>query len=961
LPEPQREIAESPLPAESVGAVAPSLPPRATPRRRRSLQHDLLPPLVAFGGLVAAVGTWRTTSSLEAQLREQAHRRIEDFTQAAGRAAETVSHPRELQPLLTALHVEENVQWILVVAGEPPAVIASTRSDWSGQPLSQLPGEYAAGILKTIANGTGRQQRDVELETILFTAPFSPPAASGGSPGARGAVAVLVDSRPLEAQLSDATARTILWQVAGVALTTLVAFLLLKHRVLRPLSAIQKAMDRRTQGQAGGRAPALGSGELGSLAETLNRMLDVTETQRERITTLVANVPGAVYRCTTSDPPAMLFMSPAIQGITGYAASEFVGSGARSYASLIHPADLDEVRRGQREGVDGLKAFALEYRIQHKSGELRWVSERGRAVAGRDGRILSLDGVIWDVTERKSAEEQLGRYVLQLEQSKERIEQQAGMLSLQARELAVARDRALEGARAKSEFLAMMSHEIRTPMNGVIGMTELLLAGGLKAEERQLAEMIQSSGEALLAILNDVLDFSKIEAGRLELEAIEFELASVVEDAVELFGERACSKGLELVLRLDQSLPARVCGDPGRVRQVLLNLIGNAVKFTERGRVVVSVQPYESLDGGTRIAFRVIDTGIGIPRKLQRRLFHSFSQADASTTRRFGGTGLGLAISRRLVELMGGSIEVESEPERGSTFWFVLRFEQSAGRVERDVRLEGVRALVALPDPEAQAALVDLLGAEGLLARGVEASASLGAALAEARREERTPAVLLLDSARFADARSQASLPSDAPPIVLLAPLGARVERDAWPASRVRALVTRPTRRRHLRRALFEALGLELEPGPAVPQRSASAKKSSAPMRAARVLVVEDNAVNRKLTTALLERFGHHSDVASNGREAVEAVAATRYDLVIMDCQMPEMDGFEATRRIREVERAGTRTPILAMTANAMDGDRERCIAAGMDDYVTKPIRPAKLEEAVARLLGRALTGSSEG
>jgi PAS domain S-box-containing protein len=955
VPEAQRETVDTPLPSEPGGAVAPSLPPRATPRPRRSVQHDLLPPLLVFGALVAAAGTWLTNSSLEAQLRAQAHKRIEAFSQAAGRAAETVAHPRELQPLLTALQVEEDVQWILVVAGDPPTVIASTRTDWFGQGVSDLPSEFAAGVAKTLASGAGRQQRDRELGTILFTAPFTPPAASGGSPGARGAVAMLVDAGPLEEQLAGATARTILWQVAGVGLTTLVAFLLLKRHVLRPLSAIQKAMDRRTQGQAGGRAPALGSGELGSLAETLNRMLDVTETQRERITTLVANVPGAVYRCTTSDPPAMLFMSPAIQGITGYAASEFVGSGARSYAGLIHPADLEQVRRGLREGVDGLKAYELEYRIQHKSGELRWVSERGRAVAGRDGRILSLDGVIWDVTERKSAEEQLGRYVLQLEQSKERIEQQAGMLSLQARELAVARDRALEGARAKSEFLAMMSHEIRTPMNGVIGMTELLLAGGLKPEERQLAEMIQSSGEALLAILNDVLDFSKIEAGRLELESIEFELALVVEDAVELFAERASAKGLELVLRFHPDLPARVCGDPGRVRQVLLNLIGNAVKFTERGRVVVAVQPYESDQSGTRIAFRVIDTGIGIPRKLQRRLFHSFSQADASTTRRFGGTGLGLAISRRLVELMGGAIEVESEPERGSTFWFVLLFERSSGRVERDVRLEGVRALVALPDPEAQGALVDLLGAEGLLARGVE-EAQLAASLAEARREGRAPAVLLLDAAHSSD--TLAALPADAPPVVLLAPLGRRVDSAARASGKVRAQLTRPTRRRNLRRALFQTLGLELEPAPAVPNRGArQGSEAAAPVRSARVLVVEDNAVNRKLTTALLERFGHRSEVASNGREAVEALARSSYDLVIMDCQMPEMDGFEATRRIREQERGGARTPILAMTANALEGDRERCLAAGMDDYVTKPIRPAKLEEAVARLLGGGVPG----
>ena len=968
-PETQIEPIEPAGDLQDEASAAPSLRPRATPRRRRSLKHDLLPPLVAFGGLFAAGGVWLTRQTLHEHLLAQSSRRVEVVARAAARAAESVPHEGELSRMIAALGAEDDVQLIVVAAGTPQRVVASTRPGWVGLELAELPGSVAQDL--ELARRLGRRGHRLDREggRLVVAVPLATEGVAEGSAPLEGAVAVHVDGQPVETLVGLGTWLTALWQVAGIALTTLVAFLLLRRHVLKPLAAIQHSMDRRALGQGASRAPALGDGELGGLAETLNRMLDVTETQRERITTLVTNVPGAVYRCSIGDPPAVLFMSQAIRSITGHPASEFVGSPGRSYQSLIHPEDLPAVRRGVREGVEGRRGYALEYRLRHKSGEWRWVSERGRAVAGRDGRIVSLDGVIWDVSERKRAEEQLGRYVLELEQSKARIEQQAGMLSLQARELAVARDRALEGARAKSEFLAMMSHEIRTPMNGVIGMTELLLSGELYPEQRQIAATIQSSGEALLAILNDMLDFSKIEAGRLELEAIEFDLAPVVEDAVELFAERAHAKGLELVLRLHPGLPVRVCGDPGRLRQVLLNLIGNAVKFTEQGRIVVGVQPFESDDGGpTRISFRVTDTGIGIPRRVQRRLFHSFSQADASTTRRFGGTGLGLAISRRLVELMEGTIEVDSQPGRGSSFWFSVQFARVEGKLGACEALEGRRALVLARDPEVRATLVEMLQAEGLLARGFERVDGLEAELHQRRAGTALPPVVLVES-ELADelpARSADAAQPDAV-LILIVPLGERIDRARIQSGSFQGWVSRPTRRLNLRRTLLEALDLEIGPKPPLPRRETLAAPGSEaeaqpedaehaehePLLAdARVLVVEDNAINRRLTTALLGRLGAMAvEVVCNGREAVEALQRDPYDLVIMDCQMPEMDGFEATRRIRALDCDGARAPILAMTANAMEGDRERCLAAGMDAYVTKPIRPERLREAIWGLL----------
>jgi PAS domain S-box-containing protein len=655
-----------------------------------------------------------------------------------------------------------------------------------------------------------------------------------------------------------------------------------------------------------------------------------------RYRTLVEQMPAVTYVKPPGNQP-FSYVSPQIEGLLGFSVGEWQ-SDSGLWLRILHPDDrkrvLQELDRSDQSG----QPHSQEYRLLARDGRVVWVRDEAILVKGATGTPQSWQGVFVDITERRQAEEELER----------------------------ARDAAEAATRTKDEFLANMSHEIRTPLNAVIGMTELLLDTPLTEEQREYLETVHTGGDALLAVINDILDFSKIEAGRMELEREPFDIRATVEASLDLVAPKAAKKGLDLAYRIDERAPPALVGDGVRVRQILVNMLSNSVKFTERGEVVVQVSSAPAPDGRHQVHFVVRDTGIGIPAERMNRLFRSFSQVDASTTRKYGGTGLGLAISKRLAEMMGGTMWVESKEGFGSKFHFSI-VAAAAARAAVPSRLGSRRTLagkkVLIVDDNASNRVILALqvrswgmvpheaqsGEEAL--EWIRAGTDFGVAVLDRQMPSMDGLTLAREIRKVREPKAL--------PLILLTTLGQRDE--GMGKIGIAARLTKPVKSSQLYDALIGIFAAEPGEGreaPEVPTEPSTVVDAGMGSRhPLRILLAEDNEVNQRVALRILERLGYRASVAGNGKDAIEALEREGFDAVLMDVHMPEMDGIEATARIRRWP-AERQPRIIAMTANAVRGDRERLLQAGMDDYVSKPVRVEELVAALKRAAPRPASGN---
>jgi PAS domain S-box-containing protein len=648
------------------------------------------------------------------------------------------------------------------------------------------------------------------------------------------------------------------------------------------------------------------------------------EAERTRLIRCIEQVGESIV--ITNLDGSILYVNPIFEKLTGYTRDEAIGQNPRILKSGQHPESFYREMWATLLRGD---TWSGEFINKRKDGSLFQEEATIAPIKNKGGTIVNFVAVKRDITLRKKAE-------AELEQAREKAE---------------------SANRAKSEFLANMSHEIRTPMNGIIGMTELALETDLSSEQREFLGMVKSSADSLLSLINDILDFSRIEAGKLEFETIDFQLRDALEDTIKALGFRAAQKGIELACLVLPDVPDSLQGDPNRIRQIVVNLVGNAIKFTTVGEVVVQVEVQEKSDDEVLLHFSVRDTGVGIAPEKQQTIFEAFTQADSSMTRKFGGTGLGLSISSLLVSMMGGRIWVESMPGQGSTFHFTARFRvQGSSTRPYDPAAADIlrhRSVLVVDDNAANRRILEEMLLGWKMDPTLAESGPEALTLLEQASAHETPFTLVLldvqmpgiDGFGVAESMRQDSRISQ-PAIILLGSVGLRKDSSRFRELGIAAHLNKPIKRSDLLQAIQATLASAVRDGPK--PRISPLQRQGERRRHLKILLVEDDRVNQAFAIRILEKEGHEVTLAETGTAALQALEQQHPDCVLMDVHMPELDGFQATGAIRERElRSGGHIPIIAMTANAMAGDRQRCLAAGMDGYVSKPLRPEDLFFAI--------------
>ncbi len=662
---------------------------------------------------------------------------------------------------------------------------------------------------------------------------------------------------------------------------------------------------------------------------------EFSNASEQLISALINNIPGAIYQCRMDEDFRIKFITDAVKDITGYPASDFIDNKVRTFTTIIHPDDLEMVNDVVGKAIANEQPYTLEYRLFHADGSIRWIYEKGCLSKLQNEEIAYLDGALFDITERKNLEVEIKK----------------------AKEVAEA------ATQAKSNFLANMSHEIRTPMNAIIGMSHLALRTELTPKQTDYLKKIQTAANSLLGIINDILDFSKIEAGKMEIESVDFNLEEVLENITSIITVKANEKGLEILYKINPDLPEMLTGDPLRLGQILINLANNAIKFTHQGEIIISIDLQKLEIDSALLKFSVKDTGIGMTDEQINKLFKSFSQADSSTTRKYGGTGLGLAITKHLIEVMGGDIQVESEPGKGSNFTFSLPFSFPKTYQKKTFNiipdLLKMRVLVVDDNESSRNILKEILESFSINVT-LAASGYESISIVESCDNDNPFDLIFMDfnmppgidgfeaSKLIKNNKNLKNIPK----IILITAYGREEIIKRSEKENLEGFLIKPVNNSILYDTIMQLFGHTLKSETKNIEKDSFNIENIQIIQNAKILLTEDNDINQQIATELLEKAGAIVTIANNGKEAVEKFETSEFDLILMDIQMPEMDGFEATREIRNSKKiTGNQIPIIAMTANAMAGDREKSIKSGMNEHITKPINVEELFSTLVKWL----------